>query len=73
MRAWALPGKIREMLVWHSAQTLSPTKVAPGISGAAVNLDGTLEQEFNARVRPPREPTANAKAQSFAGFIAARL
>jgi hypothetical protein len=41
------------------------------MSGAAVKLTGTVEQEINARTRPPREPTARATAQSFPDFMAA--
>src|SRR5581483_4859485 len=46
MRECGLAANSREMLVWHSAQDLLPTKPAPAISGAEVRASGSVEHEF---------------------------
>ncbi len=57
IRAWALVGKMRVMPLWHSAQVLLPTNVAPGMAGGANTVrrgGGTRIQQQSDGSRPHR-------------------
>jgi hypothetical protein len=64
MRACALEGKTRLMLVWHSAQVLLPTKLAPGMLCNASTVAGVVEQEFS-RSNPQTGIAASRLSRSF--------
>jgi len=56
-----LPGNLRTIGAWQSAQTLFPTKVAPGISSGARTALPVVEQELRMKTKKENEPSKRKK------------
>ena len=61
------------MFVWHSAHDLSPTKWAPGTSGAELSVKGVVAQEISTKATVAQRPKPAAPARYRPGLFFAGL